>query len=169
MATTEKYQTTSGATLYAVRYRKPDHGTTRKRGFRTKRDAEAFAATVEVSKLTGSYVAPSVGRITVSELGPAWLERQRGHMKPSGWRSYASAWRIHIAPRWGSTPIGEVRHTDIQAWVAELAGRRGAVIVETAASVLRRVLDDAVTDRLLASNPARGSNCPSAHHDATCT
>ncbi|CQA11344.1 phage-related integrase [Mycobacteroides abscessus] len=57
MATISKYQIASGATLYRVRYRTPDHRQTDKRGFKTKRDAEAFAATVEVSKLKGEYVA----------------------------------------------------------------------------------------------------------------
>ena len=37
MATIEPYQTGSGATLYMVRYRRPDRGQTMKRGFRTKR------------------------------------------------------------------------------------------------------------------------------------
>ncbi len=91
MATISKYQTAGGATLYRVRYRTPDRGQTQKRGFTTKRDAEAFAATVEVSKLRGEYVAPSHARITVGQLGPAWLDRQQGHMKPSGFRSYESA------------------------------------------------------------------------------
>ena len=50
MATIEKYQTSSGATLYRVRYRTPDNRQTDKRGFRTKRDAERFTATVEVSQ-----------------------------------------------------------------------------------------------------------------------
>ena len=58
MATIERYSTKSGA-RYRVRYRTPDHRQTDKRGFRTKRDAEAFAATVEVEKLTGSYIAPT--------------------------------------------------------------------------------------------------------------
>ena len=40
MATIEKYQTRGGATLYRVRYRKPDRKQTQKRGFTTKRDAE---------------------------------------------------------------------------------------------------------------------------------
>src|SRR6478672_2323390 len=93
MATISKYQTAGGTTLYRVRYRTPDRGQTQKRGFTTKRDAEAFAATVEVSKLRGEYVAPSHARITVGQLGPAWLDRQQGHMKPSGFRSYESAWR----------------------------------------------------------------------------
>ena len=160
MATISKYQTASGATLYRVRYRTPGRRQTQKRGFRTKRDAEAFAATVEVSKLRGEYVAPSQARITVGQLGPAWLDRQRGHMKPSGFRSYESAWRIHVAPRWAATSIGDIRFSDVQAWVSDLAGWRGAVIVQTAYSVLARILDDAVKDRMLASNPARGVKLP---------
>ena len=102
MATIEPYQTASGATLYAVRYRKPDNKQTWKRGFARKRDAQAFAATVEVSKMRGEYVAPSLGKVTVGDLGPLWLDRQRGHMKPSGFRSYESVWRVHVAPRWAA-------------------------------------------------------------------
>jgi integrase len=81
-------------------------------------------------------------------------------MKPSGWRSYESAWRVHVEPRWGTTALADIRYSDVSAWVAELSARRGPVIVETAASVLRRILDDAVADRLLASNPARGVKLP---------
>jgi hypothetical protein len=155
MATISKYQTASGATLYRVRYRTPDRAQTQKRGFKTKRDAEAFASSVEVAKMRGEYIAPTLGKVTVGELGPAWLERQRGHMKPSGFRSYESAWRVHVAPRWGKARIAEVRFSDVQAWVSEFAGTRGPVIVQTAHSVLARILDDTVRDRMIASNPAR--------------
>ena len=62
MATIEKYQTATGTTRYMVRYRTPQHTQTKKRGFTTKRAAEAFANTVEVEKLTGNYVAPALGR-----------------------------------------------------------------------------------------------------------
>jgi integrase len=160
VATIEKYQNASGATRYMVRYRQPNNVSTKKRGFETKREAEAFAANVETTKLQGSYVAPSLGRITVGELGPAWLVRQEGHMKWSGWRSYESAWRIYVEPRWGRVRIFDVRHSDVAAWVAEMSATRGPVIVQTAYSVLARVLDDAVRDRLLASNPARGVKLP---------
>ena len=162
MATISKYQTASGATLYRVRYRTPENRQTDKRGFITKRDAERFAATVEVAKMRGEYVAPSLGRVTVGELGPAWLDRQQGHMKPCGFRSYESAWRVHVEPRWGGT--GCRRHpVHRRAGVGgELAGRRGPVIVQTAHSVLARILDDAVRDRLLAANPARGVEAAAA-------
>ena len=63
MATIEPYETKAGR-RYRVRYRTPDRRQTDKRGFKTKRDAEAFAATVEVQKLTGSYIPPSAGRVT---------------------------------------------------------------------------------------------------------
>ena len=62
---------------YMVRYRTPQHAQTKKRGFPTKRAAEAFANTVEVEKLTGNYVAPSLAQVTVGELGKEWLAQQR--------------------------------------------------------------------------------------------
>jgi integrase len=160
MATIEKYQISSGAMRYRVRYRTPDHKSTQKRGFKTKRDAEQFANKVEVTKLRGEYVAPAVGKTTIGELGPAWLERQRGHTKPSTARSYESAWRIHVAPKWGGRTLAAIRYSDVAAWVAELGARRGRATVVMAYQMLARILDDAVRDRLQASNPARGVKLP---------
>lgn len=160
MATISKYETKSGATLYRVRYRTPDKRQTDKRGFKTKRDAEAFAATVEVRKLTGEYVDPALGKATIGQLGPAWLARQKGVIKPSAFHSVESAWRVHVEPRWKSTAIAEVAFSEVQAWVSELAGRRKGTVVRTAYDVLARILDDAVRDRRLAANPARGVKLP---------
>lgn len=160
MATIEKYETKSGTTLYRVRYRTPDKRSTQKRGFRTKRDAERFANKVEVAKLTGEYVAPALGKLTVGELGPAWLERQRGHVKPSGFRSVESAWRNHVEPQWNSKRIADIRYSAVQSWVSELSVKLSASSVATAYSILARILDDAVRDRLVASNPARGVKLP---------
>jgi hypothetical protein len=70
MATIDKYQTSRGETRYRVRYRTPDNRSTQKRGFKRKIDAERWANTVEFNKMTGEYIAPSLGRITVAELGP---------------------------------------------------------------------------------------------------
>ena len=169
MATISKYQTTCGATLCRVRYRTPDNRQTDKRGFTTKRDADAFAATVEVAKLTGEYVAPTLGNVTVGELGPAWLARARGHLKPAGFANYDNAWRNHVEPRWAAVRINGIRFTDVQSWISELASRRGASTVRTAYMVLARILDDAVRDRLLSSNPARGVKLPNGRQRGTST
>ena len=57
-------------------------------------------------------------------------------------------------------PSRDLRFSDVQAWVAELSAKRGPVIVATAYSVLARILDDAVRDRSLVINPARGVKLP---------
>lgn len=159
MATIKPYESAKGR-RYRVRFRTPDGRQTDKRGFRTKKEAEAFANTVEVKKLTGSFVSHSAGRVTVGDLGPDWVERQKAHMKASGHRSYDSAWRIHVEPKWGDVPIGDIRFSTVQAWVAEMTSKRGPVIVQTAHSVLSRILEDAVKDNRLSVNPAKGVKLP---------
>jgi integrase len=144
-------------TRYMVRYRTPQHTQTKKRGFTTKRDAEAFAATVEVEKLTGSYVAPALGQITVGELGKQWLTRQ-AHHKESWSARLESVWRVHVEPKWGARRIGDIRQSEVQTWVAQL--KLSASSVAHAHTVLAGILDDAVTDRRLATNPARGVKLP---------
>lgn len=164
MATIESYSTKSGK-RYRVRYRTPDHRQTDKRGFRTKRDAEAFAATVEVEKLTGSYVAPTLGRITVGELAPDWLSRKESDVAPSNYRTLDSAWRTHVEPKWGQRRISDIELGEVERWIADL-GRTvtdakgetvkrgaGATTIIRAYGVLAGVLDDAVKSRRLAGRP----------------
>lgn len=115
------YETASGK-RYRVRYRKPDHSQTDKRGFRTKRDAELFLASVEMKKATGEYVDPATARATVGRLGSAWLA-SRSHVKASTAYVYESAWRLHVEPTWGNTMIGTIRHSEV-AGVGHSAGRR---------------------------------------------
>lgn len=166
MATIESYElarknkdgkTLKPVTRYMVRYRTPQHTQTKKRGFTTKRDAEAFANTVEVEKMTGKYVAPALGQITVGELGKAWLDRQVHH-KPSWAARLESVWRVHVEPAWGARRIGNIRPSQVQTWVAQL--ELSASSVAHAHTVLAGILDDAVTDRRLVANPARGVKLP---------
>lgn len=160
MATISKYQTRSGATLYRVRYRKPDNSQTDKRGFRTKRDAEAFAAEVEVAKRRGEYVSPAMGKVTIGELGVEWLAGQRGHLKPNSYRSLDVSWRVHVEPAWGRTSVSKVTFSAVQAWVSGMAQHRGAKVVRAAHAVLYGILESAVRDRRISSNPARGVKLP---------
>ena len=159
MATVEQYETRTGATRYRVRYR-VDKCQTSRRGFRTKKEAQQFAATVETSMMRGEYVSPSLGRTSIGALGPGWLERQRGHIKPASHAAFDSAWRVNVAPHWGSVRIADIRRSHVQAWIADLSAQRGAETVRAAHRVLARILDDAVADHMLSSNPARGVKLP---------
>lgn len=82
MATIESYET-SGGKRYQVRYRTPERRQTKKRGFKTKRRAEQFTASVEVQKYRGEFVSHQAGQATIGELGPGWLVRRSAHLKPS--------------------------------------------------------------------------------------
>ena len=81
MAGVEAYQTAHGR-RYRVRYRKPDRTQTDKRGFRTRRDAELFLASIEVSIARGEFVDAGAARATIGELGGSWIRNQT-HLKPS--------------------------------------------------------------------------------------
>ena len=72
MGSIEPYQTKAGR-RYRVIYRRPDHWQTSKRGFRTKRDAELFLASTELTKAQGPYVDPSKVRADVSSWMQRWL------------------------------------------------------------------------------------------------
>lgn len=156
MGSITPYESAAGK-RYRVRYRKPDHTQTDKRGFKTKREAELFLASVEVSKAKGEFVDSVAGRATVGELGTEWL-KHRGHLKASSARPLEIAWRLHVSPRWQKVKVSDVRFTDVQAWISDLKG--GATTILRAYGVLASILDVAVRDRRILSNPARGVNLP---------
>lgn len=167
MATIESYDTAAGK-RYMVRFRTPDRTQSKKRGFKTKRDAERFAATVEVEKMRGEYVPPSLGRITVGELAPDWLARKQVDTKASTYNAIDSSWRTHVEPRWSSTRIADIKLGMVERWIADM-GRdeldddgqivtkgSGATVVIRAYGVLAGILDDAVKAGRIVKNPARG-------------
>lgn len=155
MGSISRYSTAEGQ-RYRVRYRKPDNSQTDKRGFKTKREAEVFLATVEVSKAGGTYVDPSHSKVTIAELGEPWLLAKRASLKPSAYAPVETAWRIRVNPRWGKVVITAITHSDVKAWIAELNRQAGATVVLRTYGVLAAILDDAVHDRRLTTNPARG-------------
>lgn len=163
MATIESYETKAGK-RYRVRFRKPDRSQGQRRGFKTKRDAQAYAATLEASKHRGEYIDASAGRVTIGQLGPGWVERKRV-LKPSSYRPLDSAWRNYVEPAWGERAVGSVQPSEVQAWVTRLSrgdesadppvpGRSASTVIR-AYGVLAGILDDAVRDRRLSANPAR--------------
>jgi integrase len=157
MATILKYQTAAGVTLYAVRYRTPERDQTMKRGFRTKRDAQDFANDVEVKKLTGDYIKPSLGRVTVGELSVDWLARKKQSTAESYYRTLETSYRVHVKPRWGAVSVADVDVLGVEAWITGMVRKgSGATTVIRAQGVLSGILADAVKGKRLASNPVKG-------------
>ncbi|QHN30774.1 tyrosine-type recombinase/integrase [Gordonia amarae] len=165
MATVTSYQTTAG-TRYEVRYRLPSGQTTRKRGFTTKRDATAYMHSTEVSKSTGGFVQTSAGRVTVATLAEAWKKSLDAKAAKTR-RNRLSVYSHDVEPRWGTTPVGKIKRSHVEAWVSEMLGAgRSAVMIEGALGVLRQVLALGVADGNLAANPAADVSAPKRLHTA---
>lgn len=150
----------TGKPRYLVRYRRPDGTQTMKRGFQRKKDAEDWLHDIESAKLRGEFIPVSAGRTRLAELYPGWLAAKRVHCTPGWVVDLDTSWRTHVEPRWAQTPVGRVRAGDIQEWIAELSGVRSPTIVIRAHGVLAGVLDDAVRDGKIRTNPARGVKLP---------
>lgn len=164
MATIERYERRSGDVRYRVRYRPPDRRQTDKRGFRTKREAEAFAATVETAILRGEYIADAAATVTLAELYTDW-SRTRTRVKPSTLAKEESTWTTHVQSWWGAKRVADVRTSAVRAWIAELVeqGLKAATI-EAALRVLRGILDLVVEDRRIQQNPCIRVKPPRREH-----
>ncbi|SHO87281.1 site-specific integrase [Mycobacteroides abscessus] len=160
MGFTDGYELKSGAKRWRAYYRNPEGAQKSKSGFKTKRDAEAFIAKTEVSKLDHAYIDPTKAKTSVGELGKRWAKVKESQMKPSGWRSYESAWRIHVEPRWGNTPLSRIERLDIEEWIADLGEDLGADSIGRCHGVLHGILKMAVENGMLVRNPAAGVPLP---------
>jgi integrase len=147
--------TTAQGRRYRVRYRKPDKSQTDKRGFRTKKEAELFLASVTVSKATGEYIDPALSKVTVGQLVDRWLAGKKV-LKPSAYDPLPRAWRNHVAPHWETREIRSIEPSEVQAWVAQINEQRSAATTLRALGVLAGILDMAVDDGRIKRNPARG-------------
>lgn len=174
MGTVEPYLTSAGR-RYRVRYRTPERKQTDRRGFRTKREAELYLASVEVSKARGDFIHPGDARVTVDDLGPSWLVAKQAALKPSSYKALEDAWRVYVRPRWGTTQVSAITHGAVREWVAQMSAGtavtdrhdhprtaaqgsrpKSATVVIRAHGVLAAILDLAVKDRRIPANPARG-------------
>ncbi len=158
MGSISAYETSAGK-RYRVRYRKPDHLQTDKRGFRTKREAEDFLSSVEVSKLRGEWVDPSRSRITVGEWAEHWYAAQL-QLKATTLSGYRYSLDRHVLPHWGTVRLVDIGHADVQGWVTLLAGTLAASTVRQIFLVLAGLTKYAIRDGRLSRNPCDGIQLP---------
>jgi integrase len=129
-------------------------------GFATKRAAVAAMYALQRSVAEGTYVAPSA--LTVGEYLEQWLDGARLRLRPGAYDACEVHVRVYIAPRIGQVPLQRLTTGTIKALYAELrksgrargGGPLSAKTVHNVHRTLSRALNDAVTDRLLAGNPA---------------
>ncbi len=144
---------------WRVRYRSPD-GKSRSKTLRTGEQARRFAATLETSISSGEWIAPERAKVTISDWAPTWLPTLHDRRRTTRART-ESVVRVHVVPKWGTWQSRAVTHSDVAKWVAELvASGLSAASVRKVAFPFRGMLDAAVADGRIKTNPAAGVRLP---------
>lgn len=145
--------------MWRARYRDANHRE-RARHFERKRDAERWLASQEVSIARGEWIDPALTKITVGEWLPRWHALQV-QLKPTTRVRYEIVIRRQIRPRWERVPLARITHSEVSAWVQDLAAEGlSAASVRYAHRVLSRALAAAVRDGRLVRNVAEGVPLP---------
>ncbi|MCW2510916.1 MAG: Phage integrase [Modestobacter sp.] len=133
----------------------PD-GRRRTRIFRTKTDARAWLATQQADTVRKAWRAPELGLRTVGQYADDYLVRD--DLRQSTRSLYAGLWKHHLADRWADVAVGDVTSADVRAWHTAAAKSTGPTALAQSYRLLRSLLNVAVNDEVLASNPCHLRN-----------
>lgn len=114
---------------WAVRYADgPSH---RSASFRTKADAQLFAAKLRTDQAAGEWVSPDAGRVPLEQWAQEWLGAYVGRAASTQARA-RSALRAHILPRFGERHLSTITRFDVARMVNEIvaAGRSPARLLD---------------------------------------
>ena len=101
----------------------------------------------------GTAVDERAGSEPLSNWWPGY-SRSLQTRKPSTKVNYSTAWRLRIEPRFGSMPVRRIKPSHVDDWIADM-GQDGVSPTKAieAVGVLKRLLDRAVRDKAIPSNP----------------
>jgi integrase len=102
--------------------------------------------------------------VTFKEYTEAWAAVQP--WRPTTRRRVDSAIRTHLVPALGARPIGNIRPTEVQAFVTRLSRTHEPSTVRTTYALLRSVFKAAVRDRVIAASPCVGVALPASRRKA---
>jgi len=144
---------------YRARWRTPD-GQSRSKTFERRGDAEKFLTKTDYAKLTGDYVDPQAGRVTVKDYAGQWVASQV-------WRASTTVHiegvlNNHVYPVFGNRRIASVRPGEVQAFVRKLTDTHAPGTVRNVYGVLAAVYVSAVRDRVMGKSPCLGVKLPVA-------
>ena len=137
----------------------------RRRGFATKKLAEAAMVEAQSAALHGELV--SCGRRTLAEFLEQWLAAVQASLEPAGYTNYRNCLRLYVVPRLGHVQLAALTPLTLSTLYADLlrAGGRGGrplsnTTVRLVHGVVRKALNDAVLWGMLAKNPAMRAAVP---------
>jgi integrase len=161
MASIEK-RTRSGQTRWYARYRDPA-GRQHVKVFTRRVDAERFLTTTEAAKLRGSYIDPKQAARSFRDVAE---EHFAGHMHNLAADTTRPRKRTmldrQILPVLGNYAVGSIKPSTMAAAVAIWSTTLAPGTVGQILRHVRQILDAALADGVIGSNPAKAVKAPSA-------
>lgn len=151
MAQVKKRTLANGANRYDVRTRIAGRVVTRT--FQRRKDADAFASTVEADKLRGVVVDPRAGRISLTDYATTWMER-RTDIRPTTRAKYRHLLDKHVLPVLGRHDLSRLAPSSVRGWYMAVRSDH-EVTADDAYRLLRAILNTAVADELIAVSPCK--------------
>jgi integrase len=143
--------------VWRARYRDAE-GREHARHFQRKVDAQRWLDEVTAAVVTGQYVDPNAGRVTVAAYYARWAEDQV--WAPGTRRAMDLAMRTAT---FGDVPLRALRRSHIERSVkAMVTAGLAPSTIHTRSNNVRAVLRAAVRDRVLATDPSDGVVLPRA-------
>jgi len=139
------------------RYR-DEAGKEHARHFARKVDGQRWLDEVTTSVVTGQYVSPKAGRVTLAQYAAGWQASRLG--RPATRALTDNALRLHVLPVLGSRPLASIRHSDVQTLVKGLSETLAPGSTRNIYGTLARCLSAAVDDRMIAVSPCRKITLP---------
>jgi integrase len=132
----------------------------RKGGFDTKAEAERWERETSTDHARGTYRDPNAGARQFEAWAESWLAT-RADLKRSAMVSEKGIVVNHLIPRFGKVNLDDIGPLAIQTMVADLArDKKAAKTVRNVHGVLYAILEMAVREGLLTSNPTKGTRLP---------
>jgi len=150
-----KFTLKDGSTRWKARWRQGDQY--RARRFDRKADALNFVAELRRRQQTGTLASLDSGRMTLGEyVTNTWAKAYRANLSKNTRKRYGYLFDKHILPVLGPLTLLEITPEVIARWQSDrLAAGGGPVAVRDAATLLGGILQRAVENGHLQSNPSR--------------
>jgi integrase len=121
--------------------------------FPTKAKAEGWLANERTDRERGTWRSPTAGQVLLSAYSARVVAEKR--LTETTRRLYENALRLHIVPFLGSVEIRRLTPEMIRSWYSERSRATGPTAVRQAYALLKTVLNIAITDDLIITNPCR--------------
>lgn len=158
MATIER-RNQGGSVRYRVRWWANEQQ--RSKTFTVFEEARRFKAVLEGDTANGSWIDPKAGQKTVKQFADEWFPTVHGLRETSKAQLRGSVF-YNVVPEFGGLPLSGVTHAHVQLWVTQQVERLSASTVRKNVFALRRMMQAAVRQGLIKSNPADEISLPSA-------